>query len=74
VPGGDAGGVAPDPVASNEEDGVGMLLSGAEHAEELVELPMPAEAFGLIALGTLFTLLAITWSFRSVGNKVGGKH
>ena len=37
--------------------------------EHATELPMPAEAFGLIALAALFALLAITWAFRDIGNK-----
>jgi hypothetical protein len=47
------------------------LLRFAEEVTEEhgAELPMPAEAFGLTALAALFALLAITWAFRSVGNK-----
>jgi hypothetical protein len=46
-------------------------LSGA--AEEAVEhhneLPMPAEAYGLIALGSFAFLLLVTWAFKSVGTR-----
>jgi heme/copper-type cytochrome/quinol oxidase subunit 2 len=45
------------------------LVAAAEGAEQHRELPMPAWAFGLIALGIFFSLFLFTWSFRSVGNR-----
>ena len=45
------------------------LVAAAEEAEQHRELPMPAWAFGLIALGAFFALFLFTWSFRSVGNR-----
>jgi heme/copper-type cytochrome/quinol oxidase subunit 2 len=45
------------------------LVAAAEAVEEHRDLPMPAWAFGVIALGVFFALFALTWSFRSVGNK-----
>jgi hypothetical protein len=45
------------------------LVAAAEEAEQHRELPMPAWAFGLIALGAFFVLFLLTWSFRSVGNR-----
>ena len=45
------------------------LVAAAQEAEEHRDLPMPAWAFGLIAIGVFFGLFAITWSFRSVGNR-----
>ena len=45
-----------------------MLLAAAtEEAQR--ELPMPAEAFGLIALAIFATLFGLTWAFRSVATK-----
>lgn len=45
------------------------LVAAAEVAEEHRDLPMPAWVFGAIALGVFFLLFAVTWSFRSVGNR-----
>lgn len=45
------------------------LAAAAQGVEEHRDLPMPAWAFGLIALGVFFGLFAFTWSFRSVGNR-----
>ncbi|HST85322.1 MAG TPA: hypothetical protein VLL08_26515 [Kineosporiaceae bacterium] len=45
------------------------LAAAAQGAEEHRDLPMPAWAFGVIALGVFFVLFAVTWSFRSVGNR-----
>ena len=45
------------------------LIAAAQEAEQHRELPMPAWAFGLIALGAFFALFLFTWSFRSVGNR-----
>ena len=45
------------------------LVAAAEATEQHRDLPMPAWVFALIALGIFFTLFAITWSFRSVGNR-----
>lgn len=33
------------------------------------ELPIPAEAYGLLAFAGLMTLLFITYAFRSVGSR-----
>jgi hypothetical protein len=33
------------------------------------ELPIPAEAFGLLALTGLMALLFVTYAFRSVGTR-----
>jgi putative effector of murein hydrolase LrgA (UPF0299 family) len=33
------------------------------------ELPMPAILFGVVALGLLLGLAAITWSYRDVSNR-----
>lgn len=33
------------------------------------QLPMAPEAFGLLALGALMSLLLVTWAFRSVGSR-----
>ncbi len=46
-----------------------VLAAAAQGAEEHRDLPMPAWVFGAIALGVFFGLFAITWSFRSVGNR-----
>jgi hypothetical protein len=45
-----------------------MLLAAATE-EAHRELPMSAEAFGLIALAVFATLLGLTWAFRSVATK-----
>ncbi len=48
-----------------------VLLTGAaeEAAEHHNELPMPAEAFGLLTLGGFAFLLLVTWAFKSVGTR-----
>lgn len=38
--------------------------------EVLRELPMPAEAYGFIALGFFGVLLGILWSFRNTAQKL----
>jgi hypothetical protein len=38
------------------------------------ELPMPAVAYGLIALASFAVLLGILWSFRGTAQKVAGGH
>ncbi len=43
------------------------LAPDAEHA--VAELPIPAEAYGLLALGTLIGLLLVVYAFRSVGTR-----
>ena len=50
------------------------LTAAAEAAEQERELPMPAWAFGLLALASFAALLALTYSFRSAGHKQGEKH
>ena len=45
------------------------LVAAAEATEEHRDLPMPAWVFGVITLGIFFALFAVTWSFRSVGNR-----
>jgi hypothetical protein len=45
------------------------LATAAEGAEKQRHLPLPPWGFSLIALGIFFTLFAITWSFRSIGNR-----
>ena len=45
------------------------LAAAAQGAEEHRDLPMPAWVFGVTALGVFFVLFAVTWSFRSVGNR-----
>jgi heme/copper-type cytochrome/quinol oxidase subunit 2 len=45
------------------------FVAAAEATEEHRDLPMPAWAFALIALGVFFGLFAFTWAFRSVGNR-----
>jgi hypothetical protein len=44
-------------------------IVAAEGAEKASSLPIPAEAFGLLALAALGLLLAVTFAFRSVGNR-----
>lgn len=47
-----------------------IVASAAEQAEEHhMEIPMPAEAYGLLALGGLLALLLVTMAFRSVGTR-----
>jgi len=47
-----------------------LLTEVAPDAERaVVELPIPAEAYGLLALGTLIGLLLIMYAFRSVGTR-----
>jgi hypothetical protein len=45
-----------------------MLLAAATE-EAHRDLPMPAIAFGIIALTVFASLLGLTWSFRSVATK-----
>ena len=45
------------------------LATAAAGAEKQRHLPIPPWGFSLIALGLFFTLFAITWAFRSVGNR-----
>ncbi|WP_160297488.1 hypothetical protein [Demequina flava] len=47
-----------------------MITEAAAEAEHVVnELPMPAEAFGLLAFTGLMALLFITFAFRSIGTR-----
>lgn len=49
--------------------GLGAALSAAEAEHEQVwELPMPAWAFGAVALGLFLLLLLITWFFRNTAH------
>jgi hypothetical protein len=43
--------------------------AAAEGVEKHRELPMPPWAFATLALAVFFGLFAVTWSFRSVGNR-----
>jgi hypothetical protein len=45
-----------------------MLLAAATE-EAHRDLPMPAEAFGLIALAVFASLFGLLWAFRSVATK-----
>ena len=46
------------------------IATAAGTASEVhFEIPMRAEAYGLIALGSLMALLALTFAFRSIGNR-----
>lgn len=42
-------------------------IEGAAHAVN--ELPIPPEAYGLIAFAGLMALLFVTFAFRSVGTR-----
>jgi hypothetical protein len=44
-------------------------VAQAETAEPERHLPIPPEAFGILALVAFLVLLAITWAFRSSGTK-----
>jgi len=44
-----------------------LLAQGA--AEPLQEIPMSAEAFGVLALVIFGALLGLTWTFRNTSNK-----
>lgn len=47
-----------------------ILMSAAQQAEEQHrELPIPAEAYGILALVVAFVLLMLTVAFRSVGKR-----
>jgi hypothetical protein len=48
-----------------------LLATMQEGAEKERELPMPPWAIGLLAFMGFLVLLAITWSFRSVGQRHG---
>lgn len=48
---------------------VHLAGTAGETAEVQNQLPMPAEAFGLGALGTFAFLLLVTWAFKSVGSR-----
>ncbi len=45
------------------------LVVAAEEAEVVNQLPIPAEAIGLLAFSGLMALLFITFAFRSVGTR-----
>lgn len=44
-----------------------LFLVAAEEAHDV--LPMPAYAYGAIALGAVFALLAVVWMFRSTAQE-----
>ena len=46
-----------------------VAAAQAETAEPQRHLPMPPEAYGVLALVVFLILLAITWAFRSSGTK-----
>jgi protein-S-isoprenylcysteine O-methyltransferase Ste14 len=46
-----------------------LVAAAQQGAEQKHELPMPAWAYGTLALVVFTVLLAITWSFRSIGNR-----
>jgi protein-S-isoprenylcysteine O-methyltransferase Ste14 len=43
------------------------FLTAVEH--DLVELPMPTWAYGVLALVVFFSLAVVIWSFRDVSNR-----
>jgi hypothetical protein len=45
------------------------LAAAAEGAEETRQLPMSPALFGITAIVVFASLLAITWAFRSIGNR-----
>lgn len=47
------------------------LVTAAQEAEQARELPIPAWAFGALALLAFFVLFGITWSFRGISAKSG---
>jgi len=46
-----------------------FLAAATESAEAHRELPLPAEAYGLIALAAFAGLFCLTWAFRSIATK-----
>jgi hypothetical protein len=44
-----------------------LLAEGT--TEQLHEIPMSAEAFGVLALVVFGALLGLTWTFRNTSNK-----
>ena len=46
-----------------------VTAAQAETAQPERHLPMPPEAYGVLALVAFLILLAITWAFRSSGTK-----
>ena len=46
-----------------------LLAAAVEGAEEHRELPLPAWAFGVIALGVFIALFLLLWSFRSLSTR-----
>ena len=45
------------------------LAAATEGAEKQRHLPLPPWGYALVALGLFATLLAITWTFRNIGNR-----
>ncbi len=46
-----------------------VLTQVAGEAEASVDLPIPAAAYGILALGALVALLLVAYAFRSVGSR-----
>ena len=46
-----------------------VAAAQSETAEPQRHLPMPPEAYGVLALVVFLILLGITWAFRSSGTK-----
>jgi hypothetical protein len=46
-----------------------VMATAAETTEKQRHLPMPPWGFALVALAIFVTLFAVTWSFRSIGNR-----
>jgi hypothetical protein len=45
------------------------LATATEGAEKHRDLPLPPWGYSAIAMLVFFGLFAVTWAFRSVGNK-----
>lgn len=52
-----------------EVDVHAVLLAAEESVESVTQLPFPPVGFGLLAFGGLMALLALTYAFRSVGQR-----
>ncbi len=48
---------------------VALYAAATNTVDQERELPMPAWAFGVIALAVFASLLAVTYAFRSIGTK-----
>lgn len=49
------------------------LISAAEGAHAVNELPMPAPLYGVVVIGILTVLGIVTFSFRDVANRHAAK-